>query len=628
MVEAQTKQQQAIVKTHGRLQDDGSVKVGRRIADALVELKDGAKIFSDELGELSFSISVSDGYCLSKVSIEGYTLSDWDIISRQQQYSETPVDILLESIEEQKAYRRNIERKVRRNYTAQLEILQDRIDSLKTAADADKEEIAKLQAHIDESYDLSEKYVDEMTNRYLKIDFDHAEEFDRIISAYILNGELEKADSMLATKGDIVKRIQQNKNMQEVVMRDKEELAKDCYRKYEIASQRLERDSAAYYLELRANLDPHNIDWQIDAAEFIRIWLADYKRTLAIYEPALEYSRLYYGELHLQTSVLYINTGIVYCALGNFKTATEYLNKALNIRKTNSNFKSPNTAILYQNIAALYQLNGDFDMALKYFKKALEIRINVLGIEDFNTAQCYLSIGVTYSLLCNYKEALEYSNKALNIFEKTLGVEDINTARVYYSKGIIYGIQQNYEKALENFQKALKIQSKILGQNHPDTAVSYLQIGQIYFYIGDYEKALENGQKALEINENIFGLENINTATSHSLIGGVYIAQGDYDKALEHYNKILNISEKVFGLEHFITILPNLSLGIKYYNQMNYKKALEYFSKVLEASEKFPVINNELKLLLITSISDLEEKIQEEQKLIEILTNLENKIQK
>ena len=104
MADAQTKQQYAIVKTHGRLQDDGSVKAGCHIPDALVELKDGAKIFSDEQGELSFSISVSDGYCLSKVSKEGYILSDWDIISRQQQYSETPVDILLESMEELKAY--------------------------------------------------------------------------------------------------------------------------------------------------------------------------------------------------------------------------------------------------------------------------------------------------------------------------------------------------------------------------------------------------------------------------------------------------------------------------------------------------------------------------------------------
>ena len=76
IAEAQTKQQQAIVKTHGRLQDDGSVKPGHPIPDALVEIKNGAKILSDEQGELSFSISVSKGYYLSKVSKEGYTLAD------------------------------------------------------------------------------------------------------------------------------------------------------------------------------------------------------------------------------------------------------------------------------------------------------------------------------------------------------------------------------------------------------------------------------------------------------------------------------------------------------------------------------------------------------------------------
>ena len=379
MVEAQTKQQQAIVKTHGRLQDDGSVKAGSPIPDALVEIKDGAKILSDEQGELSFSISTSKGYCLSKVSKEGYTLSDWDIISRQQQYSETPVDILLESIEEQKTYRRNIERKVRRNYNAQLEALQDRIDSLRTAADANKEEIAKLQAHIDESYDLSEKYVDEMTNRYLKIDFDRAEEFDRIISAYILNGELEKADSMLATKGDITKRIQQNRNMQQVIMRDKEELAKDCYKKYEIATQRLERDSAAYYLELRASLDPHNLDWQMEAGFFIYRILADYNRTLAIYEPALEYARQHYGELNEKTALLYNNIGMIYLEQGDYDKALEYYNKAIEILKKKMDWEYPDIATSYNNIGSVYHYQGDYNKALEYYNTALEIRKKVLG---------------------------------------------------------------------------------------------------------------------------------------------------------------------------------------------------------------------------------------------------------
>ena len=108
VAQAQTKQQQAIVKTHGRLQDDGRVKAGRPIPDALVEIKGGAKMFSDEQGELAFGVSASNEYSFTNISKEGYTLSDWDIIAHTLQYSETPKDILLEDLEEQKAYRRTI----------------------------------------------------------------------------------------------------------------------------------------------------------------------------------------------------------------------------------------------------------------------------------------------------------------------------------------------------------------------------------------------------------------------------------------------------------------------------------------------------------------------------------------
>ena len=301
---------------------------------------------------------------------------------------------------------------------------------MRTAADADKEEIAKLQAHIDESYDLSEKYVDEMTNRYLKIDFDRAEEFDRIISAYILNGELDKADSMLARKGDIVERIQRNKNMQEVVVRDKEDLAKDCFRKAEIAMQRLERDSVAYYLELRASLDPHNMDWQIEAGRFIQHILADYNRVLAIYELALEYVRLHYGELHDKTSTLYNNIGLVYHAQGNYTKALEYYNNSLDIQIKVLGLEHSEIATVYNNIGMVYYEQGDYVKALEYYNKALDIDIKVYGLEHPNIATLYSNIGLIYIAQENYAKAYEYQNKALNLFEKILGKEHEQTKAV------------------------------------------------------------------------------------------------------------------------------------------------------------------------------------------------------
>jgi tetratricopeptide (TPR) repeat protein len=343
-VHAQQKQQHAIVKTRGRQLDDGSVATGRRISDALVDVKGTGKILSDDKGELSFGVSAASGYYLNNVTKEGYMLSDLDVISKQHQYQAQPVDILLESVEELNAYRRSIERKVRRNYQNQLDELSDRIDSLESADSAQAEEIARLRAELDRAYDEAEQYVDKMTEYYLNIDFDRETDFDIEISYYIINGMLDKADSLLATRGNIEERVRQNRMVQRAVERDKEMVAKDCYRKYEIASQRFERDTAAYYLKLRAELDPTNIDWQIDAAFYLRDIKADYDQALSIYESALSYSLDHYGEYHKYTALLSDNIGVVYYNKGDYDTALDYYQKALSVEEEVLGLEHPSVA--------------------------------------------------------------------------------------------------------------------------------------------------------------------------------------------------------------------------------------------------------------------------------------------
>ena len=223
IAKAQQHQQEAIVKTRGRLQDDGSIVEGRRIAEATVVVKEVGTVESDDNGELKFGVPSSNDFYISNISKEGYTLSDADVISKPHKYQAQPIDLLLESIDELNAYRRSIERKVRRNYQHQLDLMTDRIDSLEALANVNAEEIARQRAELDQSYDVAEKYIEEMTQRYLNIDFDREDDFDREISHYILNGELDKADSMLATRGDIIERVNQNIIAQNAVERDREQ---------------------------------------------------------------------------------------------------------------------------------------------------------------------------------------------------------------------------------------------------------------------------------------------------------------------------------------------------------------------------------------------------------------------
>ena len=586
IVQAQQKQQHAIVKTRGRQLDDGSIATGRRISEAVVDVKGTGKILSDDKGELSFGVSVTSGYYLNNVTKDGYTLSDLDVISKQHQYQAQPVDILLESVEELNAYRRSIERKVRRNYQNQLDELSGRIDSLESADSAQAEEMARLRAELDRAYDEAEQYVDKMTEYYLNIDFDRETDFDIEISYYIINGMLDKADSLLATRGNIEERVRQNRMAQRAVERDKEMVAKDCYRKYEIASQRLERDSAAYYLKLRAELDPTNVYWQIDAASYLRDIIADYDQALSIYESALSYSLEHYGEYHDLTATLYNNIGFIYDSKGDYDTALGYLLKALLIREKVLGSEHPDVAISYDNIGLVYEHKEDHDKALEYYQKALLIKEKVLGLEHPDVAMSYDHIGVVYCNKRDYDIALDYYKKALLIREKVLGLEHPSVATSYNNIGLVYEYKGDYDTALDYYQKALSINEKVLGSEHPSVARSYNNIGNVYRKKRDYDTVLDYYQKALSIQEKVLCLEHPYVARSYNNIGYVYYYKRDYDTALDYYKKALIIYKKVIGPEYpdVATLYDNI--GFVYRQQGNYDIALDYFKKALLIYEK------------------------------------------
>ena len=573
VVEAQQRQQRAIVKTRGRLQDDGSVVEGRRIEDALVVIRDGAKVYSGADGELSFGVSQVDGFYIANITKTGYTLSDADVISKPHKYQSQPIDLLLESVDELRAYRRDIERKVRRNYQRQLDLAYDRIDSLESSSTANAQEIAKLRAEIDRSYDLAEKYIEDMTERYLNIDFDRETDFDREISFYILNGELDRADSMLATRGDIVERVNQNLMAQKAVEQDREQVAKDCYRKYEIADQRHEREEAAKYLKLRASLDPHNIDWQIDAAEYISDILAEYDEALSIYEPALSYAIEHYGEDDFYVGILSGFIGHVYYYKGDFIAALDYYQKSLATNMGVLGEWHPFVATDYNDIGIVYSDLGEYEKAFDYYQKALAIREKVYGEEHPDVVSSYNSIGCYYGEIGDYNKALDFLQKALTIQERVSGVEHQNVVIFCNNIGFVYRHLGDYNAALDYHQKALVICEKVLGAEHPSMADSYSHLGSIYSAKGDYDTALSYYLKGLAVREKVLGTEHPDVAISYGNIGQDYADKGDYDIALSYHQKALTILEKVFGHEH--------SYVATVYNNIGYTYALKGDSAVV-----------------------------------------------
>ena len=583
--EAQTQQQQVVVKTRGRIYANDNYRPGVRVPEAYVKVRGDKSYESDAQGEIKFGVS-SQGYTIEEIKKTGYTLSDADILFREQKYTSAPLYILLENSADLAAYRREIERQVRRNYQATLDVKQAEIERLRSEGKATAEELERLQAEIDRSWDLAEQYVDEMTEHYLLIDFDNKEKFDQEVSTYILAGELEKADSLIATRGDLNEANRKHRNAKAAMKNQEEDLASRNYYKYQIASQRHERDSAAYWLEQRASLDRENVDWQLDAARYVLDFLGDYDRALNIYEPTLEYCKEHYGELHEKTATLYNNIGVVYDNKGQYDNALEYHNRAREIREKVLDPLHPDLATTYNNIGLVYHHKGQYDNALAYYNKAREIREKVLDPQHPNLASLYNNIGLAYKNKGEYDNALAYLNKAREIREKVLDPLHPSLATTYNNIGAAYKNKGEYDNALEYYNKARKIKEKVLDPLHPSLATTYNNIGGAYDNKGQYDNALAYYNKAREIEEKVLDPQHPDLATTYSNIGVVYSNKGEYDNALEYLNKAREIEEKVLGPLHPDLAITYVNIAGLHYGRREFDICLEYLDKALEIFEK------------------------------------------
>ena len=542
---AQMQKQQAIVKTHARQRLDGTTSKCEYVSSALVTIKDGAQLVSDDQGELFFDVDAKSCYYVNSAYKKGYQVTDMSVLTNGHYYSgNEPLLIYMQNIEELEQERASYKRVIRSQYQHEINKRQDVIDSLRSNNLAAIEQLQAMQQEVDKAWEEAENVVSDMTERYLLIDFDYATDMQKRISTLILNGRLEEAKREINPES-VEEKVRQVKMAQIAIDNARDDAARHCMHLVDIYTLENKRDSVAHYLDLRASLDRTNIEWQMEAGGYIADYLCDYNRALSIYKPAFKYSLDHYGDTHYIIAFLYNDIGLIYSDMGAYSEALEYHFKALEIRVKLLGEEHEDAASSYNNIGGVYYDQGAYSEALEHHSKALEIRVKLLGEEHEYTASSYNNIGVVYNALGFYSEALEYYFKALKIIRKIFGDEHILTEDLYSRISALYYNQGNLSDALKYCIKTLEIGIKIFGEEDIETARSYNNLGVVYYDQGNYSEALKCYFKALEIYRKLLGEEYIDTACSYYNIGEVYSDLGNYSEALEYLTKAEAILLKI-----------------------------------------------------------------------------------
>ena len=174
------------------------------------------------------------------------------------------------------------------------------------------------------------------------------------------------------------------------------------------------------------------------------------------------------GRIPYATTALNIANG--YRSIGDLEHSKEYYGLVQKIYLNTLDKNDMLLSGLYNNMSLLYQEHGDYKSAMEYLLKALDIVL--ANKADFEIAVTYANLANTAVLAGNadkslenaFERAKEYAYESMRRFEE-MGIRDAHYSAALSALGMCLYHEKQYQKAYEHFQKGMDIIENSLGKN-------------------------------------------------------------------------------------------------------------------------------------------------------------------
>ena len=240
---------------------------GIGLPGTVISIKDRTDIgVKNNDGTFSFHVKGKQ-FVVQTVKKSGYTLVDADAAPRTYIHSVNMLYFVMETSEQVTQDKLTSERSIRRTLQRQLQEREDEIEALKAVNKISQQEYQKTLQKLYADQENNEKLISDMAKRYSELDYDQMDEFYRLVSNIIEQGELTQADFMLRSRGDVGSQIDAELRKGAVIQKEKEELQKAeavhkhdieelasrCFSYFESFKMQHQNDSAAKYIEWAQN---------------------------------------------------------------------------------------------------------------------------------------------------------------------------------------------------------------------------------------------------------------------------------------------------------------------------------------------------------------------------------------
>lgn len=273
-----------------------------------------------------------------------------------------------------------------------------------------------------------------------------------------------------------------------------------------------------------------------------------------------------------------ISLSVIYRARGEFNTAINDLQGALNIAKINK-LDSYYFERIYSALNLAYTEQGNYTVGIEYgFKSLHEIEkagdTLTMALANNNIANTFFQIKQFEKAMKYYKIALVYAKKINHLYGQALltgnigsvyyEMRKLDSAKIYFEQslnlskqindvvgeatsylnlGSYYQITSDNKTAIEYFYKALKIFDDLKMQ--PSVADLYCNIAVSYFDLKDYKKSEIFAQKSLEIANKIESYPHKEQA--HLALKNAFEKMNNIEKAYYHYQEYITARDSIYN---------------------------------------------------------------------------------
>jgi signal transduction histidine kinase len=231
--------------------------------------------------------------------------------------------------------------------------------------------------------------------------------------------------------------------------------------------------------------------------------------------------------------------GIIYRQLGDFASATDLLQKSLQLAETMA--EKHVVLMPLSSLASLHIYRDEHALALRYLQRALDAA-HALGL-SYQHAKISGNMCACYRALGQYPQALQAGLDALAYFEAT--EHALDQVYVLTSLSQTYLSLKQYEQARAMLERALDIATRAgMGSNRLQVLYDF---GNYCLEIGDLERAEAYFVQVINEADQAQGDRTVYVA--HRQLADVFKRKGDFERALDQLEQYLEKRDAILTQE-------------------------------------------------------------------------------